>query len=192
MVQHLFIGDANVLVEGASDFIYLDTMSRFLAENGRAHLDDDWRILPAGGASNIPAFVALIGTTMEVTVLVDAGTEGAQRLQRAMEAGRLTRKRLITVRDLTGNANSDVEDLFDVDDYLRLYNRAFGKRTLPKSLPEGERIVKRLEQEEGGRFDHYKPAEALLRGQVELLPQMTKTTTDRWAALFELINASRH
>ncbi len=191
VVQHLFIGDANLLVEGPSDFIYLDVMSRFLAEQGRPHLEADWRIMPAGGASNIPAFVALIGTTMDVTVLVDAGTEGAQRLQRAMEAGRLDRKRLISVADVTGNANSDIEDVFLVEDYLRLYNAAFGKRATQAALPAGDRVVKRLEQKEGSKFDHHKPAEALLRGQVNLLAQLSQETLGRWAALLERINASR-
>lgn len=191
VVQHLFIGDANLLVEGPSDFVYLDVMSRFLAEQGRPHLKADWRIMPAGGASNIPAFVALIGTTMDVTVLVDAGTEGAQRLQRAMEAGRLDHKRLISVADVTGNANSDIEDVFELEDYLRMYNAAFGKRATKAALPAGDRVVKRLEQKEGGRFDHHKPAEALLRGQTKLLTQMSQETLGRWAALFERINASR-
>ncbi|MDQ4034277.1 MAG: AAA family ATPase [Actinomycetota bacterium] len=191
VVQHLFIGDANVLVEGSSDFVYLDAMSRFLANQGRLHLDSDWRIMPAGGANNIPAFVALIGTTMEVTVLIDAGTEGAQRLQRALDAGRMDRQRLITVGDITGSPNSDIEDMFDVEDYLRMYNAAFGKRTTAASLPPGDRVVKRIEQKEGAKYDHYKPAEALLRGQIKMLPQMSVTTLERWSSLFERINASR-
>ena len=191
VVQHLLIGDANLLVEGPSDFIYLDVMSRFLAAQGRPHLDADWRIMPAGGASNIPAFVALIGTTMDVTVLVDAGTEGAQRLQRAMEAGRLDRKRLVSVGEVTGTANSDIEDIFAIEDYLLLYSAAFGERVTQAALTAGDRVVKRLEIKEGRRFDHYKPAEALLRSQGELLKQLSQETLARWAALFERINASR-
>lgn len=190
VVQHLFIGTANLLVEGSSDFVYLDTMSRFLAELGRPHLDDEWRIMPAGGASNIPAFVALIGTTMDVTVLIDAGTEGSQRLQRAIDAGRMDEKRLIDVGAITGNPSSDIEDMFDVEDYLQLYNAAFNKHTAAASLPHGDRIVKRIEQEEGKRFDHYKPAEALLRDQSTVLPRMSEATLDRWGALFERVNSS--
>jgi hypothetical protein len=35
---------------------------------------------PTGGAQNIPAFVALLGGHLDVTVLIDSGTKGAQRL----------------------------------------------------------------------------------------------------------------
>ena len=77
--QHLFIGDANLLVEGSSDFVYIDVMSRFLRESGREGIDASWRVLPAGGASNVPAFVTLLGAKLSVTVLVDSGTEGLGR-----------------------------------------------------------------------------------------------------------------
>lgn len=191
VVQHLFIGDANLLVEGPSDFIYLDTLSRFLAARKMAHLDPDWRIMPAGGANNIPSFIALIGKTLEVSVLIDAGTDGAQRLQRAMTAGCLKRNRLIEVGEITNSPNSDIEDLFEPDDYLIIYNTAFKRKTTVGSLRPGDRIVKRIEQKLGDKFDHYKPAETLLRDQATLLPQMSEATLKRFAALFGRINASR-
>lgn len=191
VVQHLFIGGSNLLVEGASDFIYLDTMSRYLASKKMPHLDEDWRIMPAGGANNIPAFVALVGTALEVSVLIDGGTEGAQRLQRAIQAGRMNSRRLIEVSDVTGNQNSDIEDVFTPDDYLVLYNAAFKKRTTLASLGPGDRIVKRIEQKLGDRYDHHKPAETLLRHQAEILKQMSEDTLGRFAQIFERINASR-
>jgi predicted ATP-dependent endonuclease of OLD family len=192
VVQHLFIGEANLLVEGPSDFIYLDTISRHLATKKMPHLDDDWRIMPAGGANNIPSFVALIGTNMDVSVLVDAGTEGAQRLRQAIEAGRLGQQRLIEVGEITGNRNSDIEDVFTPEDYLLLYNAAFKRKATLTSIGRGDRIVKRIGAKlSDGKYDHYKPAEILLRNQKDLLPQLSQETLDRFAALFGRINSSR-
>lgn len=192
VVQHLFIGEANLLVEGPSDFIYLDTLSRYLASKKMSHLDDDWRIMPAGGANNIPSFVALIGTSMEVSVLIDAGTEGAQRLQRAIDAGRLDQRRLIEVSEVTGNKNSDIEDIFTPEDYLLLYNAAFKRRSTTSSVARGDRIVKRISEKLADKkYDHYKPAETLLRDQANLLPKLSQETLDRFASLFERINSSR-
>ncbi|MDI9896894.1 hypothetical protein QM797_19415 [Rhodococcus sp. IEGM 1381] len=108
------------------------------------HLDEDWRIMPAGGANNIPSFVALIGTNMEVSVLIDAGTDGAQRLQRAIEAGRLGQRRLVEVGEITNSKNSDIEDIFTPEDYLHLYNAAFERRAATTSISPGDRIVKRI------------------------------------------------
>ncbi len=88
IAQHLFIGSTNLLVEGPSDFVYLDALSRWLLEHGRTGLDERWRVLPTGGASNIPAFVSLMGQNLDVTVLVDSGTEGG----RSASIGRWTRR----------------------------------------------------------------------------------------------------
>lgn len=147
--------------------------------------------MPAGGASNIPAFVALVGTTMEVSVLIDGGTEGAQRLQRALREGRMNMRRLIEVSGITGRKGSDIEDVFTAEDYLRFYNTAFKRHTTVASLAPGDRIVKRIEMKLGARYDHHAPAETLLRHQTELLAQMSTDTIDRFAQLFQRINASR-
>lgn len=192
VAQNLFLGEANLLVEGPSDYIYLDTISRHLESLKRPHLDDDWRIMPAGGANNIPSFVALIGPSMDVTVLIDGGTEGGQRLQRAIDAGRLDQRRLIDVSCVTGTKQTDIEDLFEVDDYLRLYNGAFNRKASSSSIGPGFRITQRIASKLGEkRFDHYKPAEYLLRHQEEQLALLSEGTLERFESLFERINMSR-
>ena len=59
IAQNLFIGRRNVLVEGVSEFIYLTAISGHLANNGKPGLPIDCRLVPAGGAANIPTFLAL-------------------------------------------------------------------------------------------------------------------------------------
>lgn len=188
VAQHLFIGDCNLLVEGPSDFLYLDIISRRLGNEDRSALDERLRILPAGSASNIPAFVALIGRALEVTVLVDSGTEGAGRLDSAMQAGRLSKDRLIRIGDITGAKHADIEDLFSISDYLPLYNKAFGKRVKESALPPGDRIVHRLQQLHD-KFDHYKPAEVLLRDP-KLVDHLGDDTLSNFEALIQRINST--
>ena len=148
--------------------------------------------MPAGGANNIPSFVALIGTSMQVSVLIDGGTEGSQRLQRAIEAGRLNQRRLIEVSEISGSKNSDIEDVFTPEDYLLLYNSAFKRKSTVASIGVGDRIVKRISDKLAGKkYDHYKPAETLLRDQAALLSQLSSETLERFATLFDRINASR-
>lgn len=191
LAQHLFIGPSNLLVEGPSDYIYLDAISRALVDRGRTGLDDRWRVLPAGGASNIPAFVALMGRNLDVTVLVDSGTEGADRLQKAVDAARLERDRIIQVSEVTGRRHSDIEDLFEVEDYLSLYNEAFGTSVTAGDLGHGDRIVKRLTDLRGGSYDHYRPADVILRNPARL-DGLSDATLDRFETLIKRINRSDH
>lgn len=191
IAQHLFVGDTNLLVEGPSDYLFLDIFSRHLRAGGGEGLDPAWRILTAGGSGNIPAFVTLMGRELQVTVLVDSGTEGTGRLQAAIAANRLSRRRLVTVSEIIGRPNGDIEDLFDEADYLSLYNRAFETAFTSAQVPPGDRIVKRIEQLAGtGRFDHSQPAYALLMNQAELMQTMSSTTLDAFQRLITRVNGT--
>jgi hypothetical protein len=189
IAQSLFVGPDNLVVEGSSDFTYLTVLSDYLATQKRARLDPRWRLLPAGGSSNIPAFVALIGPHLDVTVVVDAGTEGMQRLTNMTKRGLLQGQRLITIAEITGTANADIEDLFTVTDYLQLYNGAMGKPFVNESrLPPGDRIVKRISAKTGKEFDHGLPADFLLRNRDTLCPAFEEGTLSRFEQLINRIN----
>jgi predicted ATPase len=191
VAQSLFIGPDNILVEGTSDWTYLTVISDHLREIGREGLDERWRILPTGGAQNIPAFVALLGRHLDVTVLVDAGTQGMQRLHDMAAKGLLPAGRLVTVAEVTGAANADIEDVFSVGDYLKLYNLAFGASLTAKGLPPGDRIVRRIAAAIGTKdFDHGRPADALLRHRDKLLGSLSATTLDGFETLFKRLNAT--
>jgi len=189
IAQSLFVGPDNLVVEGTSDFTYLTVISDHLRAQGRTPLDDRWRILPAGGSSNIPAFVALIGPRLDVTVLVDAGTHGMQRLNDMAKNGLLREKRLITVAQITGTANADIEDLFSVKDYLALYNAALKQGVKPKELPPGDRIVRRLANAVAD-LDHGAPADYFLRNRDRVCRRLSDETLDRFESLFKAINAT--
>jgi predicted ATP-dependent endonuclease of OLD family len=188
IAQSLFIGPDNLVIEGTSDFAYLQVMSDHLKVLGREGLDPRWRLLPAGSASNIPTFVALMGPHLDVTVLVDSGTQGMQRLQNMTVRGLLKDQRFITVGDILGSNQADIEDLFTPEDYIALYNLAFKTRHSVNELPETDRIVKRLAIKEGGDFDHGVPADYLLRNREQFLATLATLTVDNFEKLFRRVN----
>jgi predicted ATPase len=189
IAQNLFVGPDNVLVEGTSDFTYLTVMSDFLADQGRTSLDERWRILPCGGVQNIPTFVALLGAHLDVSVLIDSGTKGAQRLTDLASRGLLDPTRLLTIGQVLGANNADIEDVFDIDDYLTLYTGALRRTLTTADLPPGDRIVRRI-AEKVAEFDHGDPADHLLHNRDTLLPQFSAVTLDRFEKLIQAINAT--
>ena len=187
--QNLFIGERNLLVEGPSDLAYLDVISRYLRDRDREGLDKCWRILPAGGSSNVPAFVSLLGKKVSVTVLLDSGTGGVGKVEAAIKANKIASDRVVFVGSVLEQKHSDIEDLFAVEDYLELYNEAFKKQHKIDDLPSHpDRIILRLEKLDG-KFDHWRPAEILLRdpSKVEKLSQLT---LDNFESLARLINVT--
>ena len=101
-------------------------MSGVCAASGRDELDDRWRILPAGDATNIPTFVSLIGPHLDVTVLADSDTKGMQRVTNMIERKLLAGHRLIMANVATESDHADIEDLFSEGDYLKLYHKTYG------------------------------------------------------------------
>jgi hypothetical protein len=149
-------------------------------------------VLPAGGATNIPTFVALIGRSLQVTVLIDGSPSGVTKLQNLASRGLLTGKRLLLTDSFTDNvAPSDIEDLFSVGDYLKLYNAAFGTSLKVAGLNGTDRVIARISRATGAPFtDHGKPADALLRQRDKLLPSLSEATLARFEQLFAAINGT--
>lgn len=188
--QNLFIGERNLLVEGPSDLAYLDLVSRALRKVGRVGLDERWRILPAGGSSNVPTFVSLLGRKVSVTVLLDSGVEGAGKVEAAMNANKIDSDRVVLVSSVLQQNHADIEDLFEVGDYLALYNEALGRSVKAESLSQHhDRILKRLESAGEPKFDHWRPAEMLLRDPARV-DGLSATTLDNFETLAKKINAT--
>ncbi|MXW74612.1 MAG: AAA family ATPase [Acidimicrobiaceae bacterium] len=187
IAQSLFVGPNNLVVEGTSDFIYLTIMSQLCAASDRTQLDDCWRILPAGGAGNIATFVSLVGPHLDVTVLADSDTKGMQKVKGMINQNLLKDRRLIYVSEATTSQIADIEDLYTEGDYLKLFNQTFDTSLKVKDLPRGDRIVKRLEQQQG-KYIHGKVAETLLRSHPDM--SFTDTTLDRFATLNDKLNST--
>ena len=78
-------------------------------------------------------------------------------------------------------------DLFAEGDYLELFNKTFSTSLEVSDLPQGDRIVKRLETKHD-KFVHGEVAETLLRNYSD--STFTDTTLDRFAALIDALNAT--
>jgi putative AbiEii toxin of type IV toxin-antitoxin system/AAA ATPase-like protein len=190
LVQHLLRGPDSLLVEGASDFTYLTVISNFLKEQGgRTSLDERWSIVPVGSAGMIPAFVSLLGARLDATVLVHSQKDGHQRLSQLAADGYLARQRIVTVGEVIGHREADIEDLFDLNDYLMVFNAAFNTAVSSADLIGTDTVLARLaRQQHVGRIDQQIPAAILLRRRDELLPKLSKQTLKRFETLFARLN----
>ena len=194
--QHLFLGSGQHLaVEGSGDFVYLQRFTDYLTSEGRAGLDPRLSIIPVGGADNMPAFVALLGRRLKVSALIDGARSNARlnRIKAAAKDNGVPESAIVVCSDVDGlPTNADIEDLFTVTDYLRLYNWTFGENLTPGDLATtSEPILKKLIDKRGGTdFDHALPAHELTKRRDEFLASVEPKTVDNFEALFTLLNAT--
>lgn len=205
ITQSLFVGKHCLLVEGPSDVVYLQVVSRALQARRRVGLDSRWTICPTGGLDKVTSFASLFaGNNLNIAVLCDYGAGDKAKVERLRQSQILKTERVLTAADFTEKAESDVEDLFDGAFYCELVNQSLALRdghtiTVEKAEAAGNgtsRIVKQIEAlcrtlpGNVPEFGHYVPAEHLLR-HPELLDgdaSEIAQSLERFERVFEELN----
>lgn len=207
IAQNLFISKFNLLVEGASDLIYLKTVSAFLEKEGREGLRDDITIVPVGGLDNVVTFLALLSANdLKIAVFHDYKGQPEQKLLDIVKEKVIHSKAVLNAsqfRDLNslgenGKA-SDTEDLFEPKSYLDYFNNTFSKELKGAVINEVElskrpTIIQRIEDSlktkniqirPSGGFNHYAVASYFASNPpVSLDPD----TLRRFEELFKCVN----
>ena len=203
--QTLFIGPNSLIVEGASDLLYLRAVSGQLEAEGRTGLSEAWIITPVGGSSKVPAFVALLAPQhgINVAVLVDSGREHRERIEDLYKKKLMHKRNVRTYADYLDRRDADVEDMFSREFYVGLVNREFEKQLTqpisPAQLNANEpRTVKAIEAHleerpmREGRFSHYRPARYFSERAGELWDEVPEETKTRFENMFRDLNGILH
>lgn len=190
IAQNLYVSPNNLLVEGISDLVYLNHFSTILKGMGRTGLADDVTIVPVGGADKIATFISLMrGNELSTVCLLDTFTDHSAeaKLKRMVEQKIIADKKIIFYHTVIGQAFADIEDLFTKEEYLTLYNGAFGNTVQLSDIVADKPIMPQLKRINGNKaFNHYAPANYLAKNIGTLA--FSDETLDHFEKLFELIN----
>ena len=154
VTQGLIIAPDTLLVEGPSDILYLQAVSRKLAALGRTHLDPKWAICPSGGIDKVLPFVRLFhGNDLNTVVLTDFDRGQRRKLDELYKSELLEQERIILANEITGQAEADIEDFFTHELWVEIVNRTYAlegeHRLTAEKLMEAdentERAVKKAE-----------------------------------------------
>ena len=213
VAQNLFVSKRNLLVEGPADLVYLRFLSAALEKAGRTGLRGDITVVPTGGLDKLATFVALLGANrLDLVVVHDWAARPDPHLD-GLVRDKLIKDKLVLnyglFRGVTAKSKAtaqpaappptDVEDLFSVPFYLKLFGGAFaaqlGGEVAEADLPPGDRVIDRLGRylkdraitlRPSGGFNHYAVANHLASNPPKTLD---KDTMARFEALFNKVNA---
>lgn len=200
--QSLFIGPNSLVVEGASDLIYLREMSALLEREGRTGLSPKWVITPTGGSSKVSTFVALLApqSGLNIVTLIDFQKSDKQEIENLYKSKLLQKANVLTYADFTGTTEADIEDMFARSFYLELINGEYKADLqapltvagLNKNIP---RVVRAVEEHlassplKQGSFSHYRRARYFADHAARLSKKVDNSTKNRFEAAFTRLNA---
>ena len=197
IAQNLFISKNNLLVEGPADLIYLTVVGSILEAESRVHLNEGITIVPVGGLDKVSTFISLLrGSKLNVACLLDTFTDqkGKQKVADLVMHKIIKEKHIRFFNEFANNgkSTSDIEDMFEKDEYLKLFNAAFANDYSEVKLstldPSLDTIIKQINKVIGkDRFNHFRPANVLNQSGVDknyFKPQ----TLDKFEKLFVEIN----
>lgn len=191
IAQNLYVSPQNLLVEGISDLVYLNHFSTILKDMGKEGLSDDVTIVPVGGADKIATFISLMrGNELSTVCLLDTFTDqGAEvRLKRMVEQKIIADKKILYYHSIIERTFADIEDLFSKEEYLTLYNGAFGASVQISDLDMDRPIMSQLKRLNGNKsFNHYSPANYMAKNIGTL--SFSEETIGRFEKLFSMVNS---
>jgi len=196
LAQTLFLGPNCLLVEGPSDLLYIQTISNLLADKGMESLSENWVITPVGGADKLATFATLIGANeLNICVLMDIANKDKQRVENLKKNSFLTKKSIIELNQFTQNKEADIEDLFEVEEYIALLKKTYvslNDKLDASKLDRQLRIIKRIEayikkNSISISYNHYKPSYiglSCLGSEIIL----SDDTLKRFESMFKVVN----
>lgn len=197
IAQNLFVSKNNLLVEGPADLIYLTLISSILEAEKRTFLKDSITIVPVGGLDKVSTFISLLrGSKLNIACLLDTFTDqkGKQKVADLVMHKIIKEKNIRFFNEFANNSKNiaDIEDLFDKEEYLKMFNAAFDKEHPVVKLADLDSsigtILKQINKVIGkDRFNHYRPANKLNQLGVDKSYFKPKTL-DNFEKVFTEIN----
>lgn len=114
LAQSLFASQRNLILEGLTDYWYIEAISNLLKEGGKVALHDKIALVPANTASKIVYFATILTShNLKVAALLDSDNAGDQAAKQEILVHRLGNKRILRTSDYTVPKidHAEIEDL---------------------------------------------------------------------------------
>lgn len=114
LAQSLFTSQRNLILEGLTDYWYIEAISGLLKDGGKVALHDKVALVPANTASKVVYFATiLVAQSLKVAALLDSDNAGDQAASQEVLVHRLGAKKILRTADFTTPkiAKAEIEDL---------------------------------------------------------------------------------
>ncbi len=193
LAQSLFSRKRNLVLEGLTDYWYLDATAALLRESGEANLSEKISSNPASGAGKVAYFATILhANSLKVAALLDSDAAGDAAAKVETLIHTLGNKNILRTKDAyTGNVSRpEIEDLLR-DTLIDVANADLGWDIKDAASRQPGRPVVDIFTDEIGKkvFSKYRLAKAYLRWTREYEAEdLTGEERAQWKKLIDNIN----
>lgn len=193
LAQSLFAQQRNLILEGLTDYWYLEATTDLLGEEGLASLKDNIALVPASGAGKVAYFATILHAhKLKVAALLDSDAAGDTAAAQDTLIHQLGNKNILRTKDAyTGQTDRpEIEDLLR-ETLISVAKDDLGWDVTAKAAAQPERPLVELFNAEINGFSKYKLAKAYLRWTRDhRASDLTADERSQWESLVSSINAA--
>lgn len=191
LAQSLFAQERNIVLEGLTDYWYIEAVAQLLRDAGQADLNEKIALVPANTAGKVVYYATILhAQKLKVAALLDSDAAGDQAAKQEALVHTLGNKRILRTRDYYAGPVSSPE----VEDMLRETLVYVAKSELSwdvaaKAKLQPSRSVVDLFEGEVEGFSKYRLSKAFLRWSRTVdAGALTNSEREAWVRLIDGIN----
>ncbi len=164
LAQSLFSQQRNLILEGLTDYWYLDAASQLLMDSGKEGLNDKIALVFANSAGKVVYYATILfAHNLKVAALLDSDNAGDQAAQQENLVHTLGNKNILRTKDFVPEVpKAEIEDIFR-ETLIAIVKDEYGVDTKATATGQPNRPIVDIFSSEVPNFSKYKLAKAFLK-----------------------------
>lgn len=193
LAQSLFTQKQNLILEGLTDYWYVDAVAALLKEAGIANLNEKIALVPSNTAGKVVYFATILHSQgFKVAALLDSDGAGEQAATQDTLVHTLGNKGILRTKDFLKNSvkGSEIEDMLR-ETLVEVAKSDLGWDVSTTAIKQPERPIVSIFDKEINDFSKYRLAKAFLRwSRDNTASDLTADEREQWKQLVLAVNAA--
>ena len=190
LAQSLFTQQKNLILEGLTDYWYIDATASLLRESNIEKLDDKIALVFANSAGKVVYYATILHAhNLKIVALLDSDSAGDQAAQQENLVHTLGNKNILRTKDFCVNVpKAEIEDLLR-ETLIIVANEEYSVNVKSISDSQPTRPIIDIFSKEIPSFSKYKLAKAFIKWtRNNDANNLTKSEIENWKKLIQTIN----
>lgn len=192
LAQSLFSQQKNLILEGITDYWYVDATTNLLRESKDENLNDKIALVFANSAGKVVYYATILfAHNLKVAALLDSDLAGDQAAQQENLVHTLGNKNILRTKDFVDNVpKAEIEDLLR-ETLIGIVKKEYGVDTKATADSQSNRPIIDIFSAEVPDFSKYKLAKMYIKWTKENESnKLTPTELANWKKLIQQVNKS--